>query len=186
METVTVSALAGQKDDPVRSQWIDVRSATEFAAGHLPGAINIPMDEIEARLHDLSPERPIVLVCKSGGRARMVAELLEPCRKEVSVLAGGTDAWSKAGLLTVASRRTRWSLERQVRLAAGGLVLVGTVLAVMVSRAWLALTGFVGLGLVFAGLTDLCPMGVLLGTMPWNRTKQCPLGATIKPEKSYL
>ena len=83
METVTVSALAGQKDDPVRSQWIDVCSATEFAAGHLPGAINIPMDEIEARLHDLSPERPIVLVCKSGGRARMVAELLEPCRKKV-------------------------------------------------------------------------------------------------------
>jgi len=186
METVTVSALTAQKDAPVRSQWIDVRSATEFAAGHLPGAINIPMDEIEARLHDLGPERPIVLVCKSGGRARMVADLLEPCRKDVSVLAGGTDAWRKAGLPIVASRRTRWSLERQVRLAAGGLVLAGTLLAVTMSRDWLVLTGFVGLGLMFAGLSDYCPMAVLLGVMPWNRTKHCPLGATIKQEKGCL
>jgi len=186
MDTVTVSALAAQAEESVREQWIDVRSATEFAAGHLPGAVNIPMDEIEARLHDLSPNLPIVLVCKSGGRARMVAGLLEPCRKDVRVLVGGTDAWNKAGLPVVLSRRTRWSLERQVRLAAGVLVLAGTLLAATMNTDWLVLTGFVGLGLMFAGLTDLCPMAVLLGAMPWNHTKQCTPGAPPKEERCCM
>jgi len=172
MDTVTVSALMAQEEDSVREQWVDVRSATEFAAGHLPGAVNIPMDEIEARLPDLTPHRPIVLVCKSGGRAGIVAGLIGSCR-DVSVLEGGTDAWAKAGLPLVVSRKTRWSLERQVRLSAGALVLAGTILAVTMNWAWLALTGFVGLGLTFAGLTDLCPMGLLLAAMPWNHTRQC-------------
>ena len=182
MDTVTVSALAAQTATIKRGQWVDVRSATEFAAGHLPGAVNIPMDEIEARLPDLSP-LPIVLICKSGGRARMVAGLIAPCRTDVTVLEGGTDAWSKAGLPLVVSRRTRWSLERQVRCAAGVLVLAGTLLAATLHPDWLLLTGFVGLGLTFAGLTDLCPMAVLLGAMPWNRTQQCSAAPAGK-EKS--
>lgn len=186
MGTVTVSALAAQREGHILEQWVDVRSATEFAAGHLPGAVNIPMDEIEARLHDLRPNVPLVLVCKSGARARMVAGFLEPCRKDVIVLEGGTDTWSKAGLPVVMSRRTRWSLERQVRLAAGVFVLAGTLLAATLNRDWVVLTGFVGLGLVFAGLTDLCPMAVLLGAMPWNQTKQCTPGAPSKEEKCCL
>lgn len=186
MDTVTVTALAAQAEVPVLEQLVDVRSATEFVVGHLPGAVNIPMDEIEVRLSDLSPHLPIVLVCQSGRRARMVAGLLEPCRKDVTVLEGGTDAWAKAGLPLVASRRTRWSLERQVRLAAGVLVLVGTLLAATIHRDWLVLTGFVGLGLTFAGLTDLCPMAVLLGAMPWNRTKQCSPALAGKGEQCCM
>ena len=66
-------------------QWIDVRSLGEYAAGHIPGAVNIPMDQIEARLDDLLPSTPILLVCQAGKRARMVAGLLEPCRSDVTV-----------------------------------------------------------------------------------------------------
>jgi len=71
---------------------VDVRSGSEFASGHIPGAINIPMEEIEARLDDLDLNLPIVLICQSGKRARMTASLLEPCQRQITVLEGGTKA----------------------------------------------------------------------------------------------
>jgi len=102
---------------PRPAQLIDVRSGSEFASGHIPGAVNIPMDQIEARLDDLRPGVPIILVCQTGKRARMTADLLEPCQRQISVLEGGTSAWIQAGLPVVTSVKTRWSLERQVRWA---------------------------------------------------------------------
>lgn len=152
---------------------VDVRSTSEFSAGHIPGAVNIPMDQIEARLADLRPNVPLVLVCQAGKRARMTAELLAPCRREITVLEGGTSAWVQAGLPVVRSVRTRWSLERQVRLGAGLLVLVGVILGFTVSMNWIFLSAFVGLGLTFAGLTDICLMGEFLGKMPWNGRSHC-------------
>ena len=68
------------------------------------------------------------------------------------------------------------SLERQVRIAAGLLVLVAVTLGWLVHPAFLGLAAFVGAGLVFAGVTDTCGMGLLLARMPWNRVKDC--GAT--------
>lgn len=161
------------------SQWIDVRSATEFASGHLPGAVNIPLDQLEGRLQDLDVNRKILLVCQSGTRAGLAAAMLEPCRKDVVVLQGGTATWIKEGLPVVASVKNRWSLERQVRLGAGVLVLVGVVLGNIASVKWTFLTGFAGLGLVFGGLTDICPMGILLGKLPWNRASHCVLPSRV-------
>jgi rhodanese-related sulfurtransferase len=172
VKQITASELA-QSNGTRRAQWVDVRSASEYAAGHLPGAVNIPMEQIEARLDDLRPDLPVVLICQSGKRARMVAGLLQPCREDVAVLEGGTSGWIKAGLPVVVSAKTRWSLERQVRLGAGLLVVIGTVLAALASPYWLCLSGFVGLGLTFAGLTDFCPMGVLLSKLPWNGAPRC-------------
>jgi hypothetical protein len=103
----------------------------------------------------------------------MTAELLAPYQREIRVLEGGTSAWMQAGLPVVRSVKTRWSLERQVRLGAGLLVLVGVVLAFTVTMYWIFLSGFVGLGLTFAGLTDICLMGELLGKMPWNGRSHC-------------
>ncbi|HKN69611.1 MAG TPA: rhodanese-like domain-containing protein [Terriglobales bacterium] len=162
---------------------VDVRSGSEFASGHIPGAINIPMEEIEARLDDLDLNLPIVLICQSGKRARMSSSLLEPCRRQITVLEGGTKAWIQAGFPVVASVRTRWSLERQVRLGAGLLVLAGAILALTANPLWVFLCGFVGLGLTFAGLTDICAMGIILGKMPWNRRRQCAIGGP-PPEQS--
>jgi rhodanese-related sulfurtransferase len=161
---------------PSAAQLVDVRSASEFASGHIPGAVNIPMDQIEARLADLRPGMPLVLVCQTGKRARMTAALLAPCQRQITVLDGGTSAWISAGLPVVASVKTRWSLERQVRLGAGLLVLAGTVLAFTVHMNWLFLSAFIGLGLTFAGLTDICPMAEILGKMPWNGRSQCKVG----------
>ena len=158
-------------------QCIDVRSATEFAAGHIPAAINIPMDEIESRIGDLRAGTHTVLVCQAGKRASMTRELLAGRVGDLLVLAGGTDAWKSAGLPLVASTRSRWALERQVRLGAGLLVLTGVLLGFMVSPWWFGLAGFVGCGLVFAGTTNFCAMAHLLALLPWNRRgsrMECP------------
>ena len=146
----------------------------------------MPMEQIESRIRDLDGAGPIVLICKSGKRARIVAELLEQCGKDLRVLEGGTSAWIAAGLATVASVRTRWSLERQVRLAAGLMVLATVTLALTVSFSWIYLAGLVGLGLTFAGLTDICPMAMLLGSLPWNRSGHCALGTQNEPDGRYV
>ena len=171
---VSVSQLRNRPSGP--ALLVDVRSGSEFASGHIPGAINIPMDQIEARLDDLDLNLPIILICQSGKRARMTAGLLEPCQRKIAVLEGGTKAWIQAGFPVVASVRTRWSLERQVRLGAGLLVLAGAVLALTANPRWVFLSGFVGLGLTFAGLSDICAMGIILEKMPWNRQRHCTIG----------
>jgi rhodanese-related sulfurtransferase len=165
---VTVDQLR-KMCDCVTTQLVDVRSPAEFATGHVPGAVNIPMEQVEARLGDLRDDSAVVLICQAGTRARAVAEWLRPVRDNVFVLVGGAAAWCNAGHPMVKCVNTRWSLERQVRLGAGLLILIGTGLALGISQYWLGLTAFVGLGLTVAGLTGFCPMGIVLSKMPWNR-----------------
>jgi rhodanese-related sulfurtransferase len=150
-------------------QLVDVRSATEFATAHIPGAINIPLEQVERRTVDLAANEPVVLICQSGARARMARDLLAGSGKDLVVLEGGTAAWLLADYPVVRSTAARWALERQVRLVAGLLVLLGVLLAVAVSRWWLLLPGFVGCGLAFAGFSGFCFMGEALARMPWNR-----------------
>ena len=132
------------------------------------------MEQIEARLDDLLPHVPIVLVCQAGKRARMVAGLLEPCRADVTVLEGGTAAWAAAGQPLVTSVKSRFSLERQVRLIAGSLVLIAILLSLTLKHNWIFLAAAVGAGLTFAGLTEICLMASLLTRMPWNRPRLTP------------
>src|SRR5579863_8786585 len=178
MKEITVEELrVSRGGNAALWQWVDVRSENEYAAGHVPGAVNIPLEQIEGRLDDVSASGPVVLICKSGTRAGIAGGVLKQCRENVMVLNGGTEAWAKAGLPLVVNRATRWSLERQVRLAAGVIVLIGAALAMTVNFKWIYLSGFVGLGLTFAGLTDICAMGALLAKMPWNRARACALPA---------
>jgi rhodanese-related sulfurtransferase len=149
-------------------QLVDVRSASEFASGHVPGAINIPMEQVETRIDDLAHNEKIVLICQGGKRAAITAGWLTG-RRDAVVLEGGTQAWKDAGMPVVECVACRWSLERQVRFGAGVMIVTGAVLALAVSSKWALLPLFVGLGLMIAGLTDFCPMGILLARMPWNR-----------------
>lgn len=182
--TPTVSAKQLKLGSSQHFQLVDVRSASEFAAGHIPRAINIPMDQIESRMGDLSCG-PIVLICQMGKRAQMTAEILGSCRLDLTILEGGTAAWIHEGFPLVKSVKTRWSLERQVRLGAGLIVLCATALAFTVHLRWLFLAAFVGAGLTFAGLTDICPMGEFLQRMPWNRRSHCEMTAAM-PEVSRI
>jgi len=149
---------------------IDVRSAAEYAVGHIPGAINVPLEEVEARTADIG-QGPVLLVCEAGTRAAIAAGWLEG-RQAVSVLEGGTAAWRNSGLPLVACAPSRWTLERQVRIAAGVIVLAATVLAVLANPKWVYLAMFVGAGLTFAGATNICGMAVVLARMPWNRDRK--------------
>jgi len=150
-----------------RGKLIDVRSSAEFATGHIPGAVNVPMEQVEARTADIG-SGPVVLICEAGTRASIVAGWLA-AKQPVSVLAGGTAAWRKSAFPLVACAPCRWTLERQVRLAAGSIVLLATILTVLVSPRWLYLAMFIGAGLTFAGATNICGMAVVLARMPWNR-----------------
>jgi predicted branched-subunit amino acid permease len=74
-----------------------------------------------------------------------------------------------AGLPVVKGSKSAISIERQVRIGAGSLVLIGVILGFLIHPAFFGLTAFIGAGLVFAGVTDWCGMGLLLARAPWNR-----------------
>lgn len=169
METISIESFEGTLNRGERPILLDVRSASEFATGHIPGAVNVPLEEVASRVADLPPGGNVIAVCESGRRATMAAETLAAHGVKAKVLEGSTAAWRKAGKPLVSSAATSWSLDRQVRLGAGALVLTGTVLGVLVNPRWLALSGFVGAGLTFAGLTNVCGMAKVLQKMPWNR-----------------
>ena len=151
-------------------QLIDVRPYPDFAIGHIRGAQLMPLDEIPRRLDEIDRARPVVLVCRTGKRSAQARETLDAAGfDQASELAGGILAWQQAGLPLDIAARAPWSLERQVRVVAGSLVLLGVALGVTVHPAFLGLSAFIGAGLVFAGVTDWCGMGLLLAKMPWNR-----------------
>ncbi len=169
-QALTAEELRAEIQQGKRPQMIDVRTPSEYATGHIPCTINIPMDQFESRRKDLRLDDGVVLVCQGGTRAQIVAGWLGG-QDGVRVLAGGTDAWIRQGLEVVVAGKTRWSLERQVRLVAGLLVLTGAALAVGGVPYAIGLPLLVGAGLTFAGATDICMMGLLLGRMPWNQAR---------------
>jgi len=149
---------------------IDVRTGPEFDGEHIPGSRLIPLDQIEKRADEVrAAPAPRLLLCHSGRRAAMAGKSLEKLHVAgLSVVEGGIDAYARAGGRTVKGTG-RMSLERQVRMVAGAMVLIGVLLGFFVYPAFLILAGFAGAGLAFAGLTDWCGMGILLAKMPWNR-----------------
>ena len=148
---------------------LDVREYPEFAAAHLKDARLIPLAEIERRAGELPKDQPIVCVCRSGRRSADAASTLARLGfTNVSQLAGGVMAWEQAGLPLEKEAHAPWALERQVRLVAGLLILLGLGLSYVWPVA-IVLAWFVPLGLVFAALTDSCMMGMMLAKLPWNR-----------------
>ena len=147
---------------------VDVRSVTEYASGHIAGAVNVPLPELGVRREDIRGD-DLVLVCERGTRARMARMGLLPCFPEARVLRGGMHAWRADRFPIVQTNKASWSLERQVRLGAGSMMLAGVALALTVGRIGLLVAAIPAAGLVLAGLTDICPLGLLLGRMPWNR-----------------
>jgi rhodanese-related sulfurtransferase len=156
-------------------QLVDVREASEIQALSVEGALNLPLSRLGELAERLDRNRPIFLLCRSGNRAASAAAQLRSLgHRDVLVIRGGLDAWVKSGKPYVRGTSRVWSLERQVRFAAGGLVLTGSVLAFAVDPRWLALPAFVGLGLVFAAATDTCGIARVLARMPWNRGSSGP------------
>lgn len=160
---------------------IDVRTPVEYREVHVDFAHNLPLDRLDAKqfASGRNPSETLYVICRSGSRGKQACEkFLAAGYTNVVNVEGGTQAWDQAGLPVVRGRKAI-SLERQVRIAAGLLVLVGAVLGAFVSPYWIALSAFVGAGLMFAGITDTCGMGMLLARMPWNQVpKSTSAGAS--------
>jgi rhodanese-related sulfurtransferase len=165
-----------------KTRLLDVRTPAEFASQHIVGAYNVPLDtlaehgaEIRAGVTD-----PVVLVCRSGQRARKAEEALRATgMANLHILDGGMAAWTAAGQ-PVREGKPRMSLERQVRIAAGALAAIGGVLGVFVSPLFAVLPALVGSGLVFSGVTDTCGMGTVLAVLPHNRPPTCDVPAMVR------
>jgi rhodanese-related sulfurtransferase len=172
--TISPQELARLRQEGQSLELIDVRTPAEFAEVHLDFARNVPLERLDPQT--LQAQRkgpatePLYVICRSGSRGRQACgRLLAAGFPNVVNVEGGTQACESAGLPVVRGKKAI-SLERQVRIAAGALVLVGTALGFFVHPYWLGLSAFVGAGLVFAGITDTCGMAMLLARMPWNQT----------------
>lgn len=155
---------------------IDVRTPAEFREVHLRVASNVPLDRLDPKTVMASrggtQTAPLYVICKAGSRGKQACEkFLAAGFTNVVNIEGGTEACIAAGLPVVRGKKAI-SLERQVRIAAGALVLIGAGLGAFVDVRWIALSAFVGAGLVFAGVTDTCGMAMLLGRMPWNQVRE--------------
>ena len=149
---------------------IDVRSPAEFETARIRGSINVPLPLVEKHAGQLASRlgRDVVLVCQSGARATHAQQRLAGAGAEhLHVLDGGIAAFEAAGGQVVRGR-ARWSLERQVRLVAGALVLGSLAASLRAPKAGL-LAGGVGAGLTLSALTDTCTMGRALSALPYNR-----------------
>jgi rhodanese-related sulfurtransferase len=175
VSTINAEALHGRCRTGETVDLIDVRTPAEFREVRVGFARNVPLDRLDpagVMKARANASGPLYVICRSGSRAE------QACRKfaaagypDVVSVEGGTLAWERAGL-PVARGRKAMSLERQVRIAAGSLVLLGVVLALLVHPWFVLLSGFIGAGLVFAGITDTCGMGLMLARMPWNRVEE--------------
>ena len=170
--TISVQELARRVSAGEKLELIDVRMPVEFREAHVSFARNIPLDQLDPAAIMQSrktPGEPLYVICQKGGRGGMAADKFHRAGFDnVINVEGGTLAALNTSLSIVRGKKAM-SLERQVRIAAGSLVLIGVTLAYFVHPYLIGLSAFVGAGLVFAGITDTCGMGMMLAKMPWNQ-----------------
>jgi rhodanese-related sulfurtransferase len=173
MKTISPNQLGTLLKENSLTELIDVRTPAEFGEVHVVNAVNIPLDSIDAKelakMRDGKNEAPLYIICKSGARGEKACKkLMDAGIENVINVEGGTDACVAEGL-SVNRGKKAMSLERQVRIAAGVLILTGITLGFQQHPGFFGLSAFVGVGLILAGITDWCGMGMLLAKMPWNQ-----------------
>ncbi len=150
---------------------IDIREPDEFAREHVDGAVHAPLSAFDQATFKLPDGRAVIYACRTGNRTGVNCErLASRVPGEAFVLEGGLDAWKAQGLSTKTDASKPIELMRQVQMTAGGLILIGAALGLLVHPAFWGLSAFVGAGLFVAGATGFCGMARLLGAMPWNRS----------------
>lgn len=168
-DCVPVGALRDRLD---AVDLIDVRTPGEFEAVHVPTAENHPLDTLDGSVDHLrgllDRGREVVLVCRSGARAHQAQQaLVDAGLPRLPILEGGMVAWQTEDG-PVVQDVLRWDLERQIRFAAGLIVLASILLSLIFPPARFV-AGALGAGLVFAAVTNTCALGMLLARLPYNR-----------------
>ncbi|KQX49347.1 MULTISPECIES: rhodanese-like domain-containing protein [unclassified Streptomyces] len=159
---------------------VDVRTPGEYASGHVPGAVNVPLDRLARAvpaLREAAARGGVLVVCQSGNRSARACAQLAAEGVSAYDLDGGTSGWAARGhgldRPAGAPAKPVWAMDRQVRLVAGSLVLLGLLLGVLVHPAFQLLSAGVAGGLVFSALTNTCGMALMLGKLPYNRASAC-------------
>lgn len=169
LNKITAGDAAALLDDG-KAVLIDIRESDEFAREHVPGAHHVPLSGFDVADFPDDRDKVAIFHCASGARtAEAAPHILGTAFAEVYQLDQGLAGWKKAGLKTLVNRKMPISIQRQVQMTAGLMVLIGVVLGFTISPWFFALSGFVGAGLTFAGLSGTCAMANLLALMPWNR-----------------
>ncbi|MET9904721.1 rhodanese-like domain-containing protein [Streptomyces sp. NPDC006446] len=164
---------------------VDVRTPGEYAGGHISGALNIPLDQLDRALPDLrtaAQTSEVLVVCASGARSENACRMLAENGIHTATLAGGTGAWAAQGHdlhRPEGSTKATWGMERQVRLTAGFVVLLGLALGEFVHPAFRLLSAGIAGGLVFSAATNSCAMAAMLAKLPHNRPRKADLDATL-------
>ena len=166
-------------DDPL-IRVLDVRTGGEFDSVHIPGSYNVPLDTLAEHARDLAElDHPVVLVCKSGARADQAhGKLTGAGKQRLHLLDGGLDAWLASGGDVVRGSSETWAMDRQVRLVAGSISLLGIVASLVAPKAkWLA--GGIAAGLTFSAVSNTCAMGNALAKLPYNKGRSCDIDAVL-------
>lgn len=149
---------------------IDVREPSEYAGEHIPGARLISLSKFDPRKVAQDEDIQVIFYCRSGNRSTMAAQkLFDAGFTTVTHLDGGIGAWKEAGYPTKINKNAPISLMRQVQIVSGSLVFTGTLLGAFVSPWFLLVSGFIGAGLMFSGITDTCGLAMLLAKLPYNQ-----------------
>ncbi len=153
----------------MKARLIDVREYPEFAEGYIEGSELVPLGRLDEASEDWDRSAPLTLVCRSGRRAEEARQTLRGKGfSSLKVLDGGVQAWTNSGKPLTMAPKKPWSMERQVRVTAGALVLTFFGLGLLTSKKFFVGAAVVGAGLVYAGVSDTCMMASVLGRMPWN------------------
>jgi rhodanese-related sulfurtransferase len=185
MNSISAKELMTLAASGKRIDLIDVRTPVEFREVHVTFARNEPLDRLNPQAiqaaRNGSSQEPLYVICRSGARGKQACEKLTANGiANVINVDGGTLACVDAGVAVVRGKKAI-SLERQVRIAAGSMVFIGSTLGYFVHPYWIGVSAFIGAGLVFAGVTDTCGMGMMLAKMPWNSVKETQGSCTVKP-----
>src|SRR5687768_4136874 len=170
IKKATVNEINEMLNTGGECQAIDVREFSEFNSERIADAQLMPLSNFEKHAEEIDHSKPVYLMCRSGNRAKQAAErLMKKGFTDIHVVEGGMAAWAGADLPIVKGESKVWSLERQVRFAAGVFVLTGVLLGSLVTPYLYLLSAFIGAGLAFSAATDTCAMGMMLARMPWNK-----------------
>jgi rhodanese-related sulfurtransferase len=173
VSTISPAALSQRHKSGQSCDLVDVRTPLEFRETHVEFARNVPLDQLDPesimRTRNGNASEPLYVICQMGGRGQQACEAFQKKGfANVVNVEGGTKACEQSDLPLVRGKKAI-SLERQVRIVAGSLVLIGVILGWQVHPAFYGLSAFIGGGLLFAGLSDTCGMGMMLAKMPWNK-----------------
>ncbi len=169
-KNITPKELKARLESGESLKLIDVRSASEYASGHIPGTINIPLPEIREKLLDTSLSEPIVFICQGGVRSDQACKKVMANHDCLFNLTGGTMAWISAGFEVTASPKANRSVDRQAHLVAGLLLCIALIGFGNGNVSLIYLAALPAFGLLLDAITGFCPMTFILRMMPWNKS----------------